>query len=185
MFSVVALGLGCPVQNIWGASFLCEARKNLPVPSMRKCCDSDMFRVHQYTNWCQWLNLTFKCTRITFFIGAGSRGAGGQLPLWRYFGPPWATFAPLSLVSWAIFGKKTLLIRRKPFFFYLIRERLFVGQQKDTSDPAKTFFLFIFIRERLFLGQKTLFRVPDFGVLGLAPPVLNKFPRHWHFLFYW
>jgi len=44
--TVVALGLGGPVQNIWGAlSYV-----NLPVPSMRKCCDSDMFRAHQYTN---------------------------------------------------------------------------------------------------------------------------------------
>jgi len=35
---------------------------------MQKCCESDMFRVHQYTNWCQRLNLTFRCTRSTFSI---------------------------------------------------------------------------------------------------------------------
>jgi len=29
---------------------------------MQKCCDSDMFRVHQYANWYQCLNLTFRCT---------------------------------------------------------------------------------------------------------------------------
>jgi len=47
-YAVVALGLGGPVQNIWRREpFLCGARKNLPIPSMRKCCDSDMFRVHQ------------------------------------------------------------------------------------------------------------------------------------------
>jgi len=41
---------GGPVQNIWGAPFLCGARKNLPAPSVQKCCDSDMFCVHQHTN---------------------------------------------------------------------------------------------------------------------------------------
>jgi len=72
----------------------------------------------------------------------------------------------------------------------------FLGQKKNASNPAKTFFSFLF-RERLFLGQKdipnpaktlfflenacfwdkkthqfqrrTLFRVSDFGALGLAP----------------
>jgi len=68
MASVVALGLGGPVQNIWGAHFLCGARKNLPARSMLKCGDSNMFRMHQYTNWCQCLNLTFTCTRSTFSV---------------------------------------------------------------------------------------------------------------------
>jgi len=56
------------VQNIWGAPFLCGARKNLLAPSMQKSCDSDMFRVHQYTKLCQCLNLTFRCTRGTFAV---------------------------------------------------------------------------------------------------------------------
>jgi len=63
--TVVALGLGGPCAKYLGGPFLYGARKNLPDPSMRKCCDSNMFRVHQYTNWCWCLNLIFKCTRGT------------------------------------------------------------------------------------------------------------------------
>jgi len=59
---------GGPVQNIWRVPFLCGARKNLPALSTRKCWESDMFRVHQYTKWCQCLNLTFRCTRHTFSV---------------------------------------------------------------------------------------------------------------------
>jgi len=44
------------------------ARKNLSAPFMQKFCVSDMFRVHQYTNWCQSLNLTFRCIRSTFSV---------------------------------------------------------------------------------------------------------------------
>jgi len=40
-----------PVQKIRGAPFLYGACENLLAPSMRKCCDSDIFSVHQYTNW--------------------------------------------------------------------------------------------------------------------------------------
>jgi len=51
-------------------------------------------------------------------IGAGSRGQGGQLPPpWRYFGPLWTTFAPLRLVSWAIFGTKNATKPAKTFFY--------------------------------------------------------------------
>jgi len=49
---VVALGLGEPCAKYLGGSFLIGACKNLPFPSMRKCCDSDIFRVHQSTNLC-------------------------------------------------------------------------------------------------------------------------------------
>jgi len=64
---------------------------------------------------------------------------------------------------------------------------LFLGQ-KDTPNPAMTFFLFFIFRERLFVGRKilqyqrrTIFRVPDFGALGLVPPppALKKFPPPW------
>jgi len=59
---------GALCKTFRGPPFLCGARKNLPAPSMRKCCDSNMFRVHQYTKWCQCLNLTFRCTRGTFSV---------------------------------------------------------------------------------------------------------------------
>jgi len=52
-YPVVALGLG-PLCKMFGGPFFMWSMQNLPVPSMRKCYDSDMFRVHQYTNWCQW-----------------------------------------------------------------------------------------------------------------------------------
>jgi len=64
---VVALGLRELCAKYLGGPFLCGARKNFPASSMRKC-NSNMFRVHQYSNCCQCQKLMFRCTRGTFSI---------------------------------------------------------------------------------------------------------------------
>jgi len=122
------------------------------------------------------------------FIGAGSRE---QLP-WRYFGPPWATLAPPETCILCHFwdkntllirrrsfffyfwDKKTLQFRRRPFFYFFIffsGERLCLGQ-KDTPNPAKTFFSFFLEnacdKKSLQFQRRSLFRIPDFGALSLA-----------------
>jgi len=63
---VLIIGIAVSEANfLVSCAHLCMARKNFPAPSMRKCCDSDIFRVHQYANWYQCLHLTFRCTKGT------------------------------------------------------------------------------------------------------------------------
>jgi len=96
---------------------------------------------------------------IANIIGAGSRGAGGQLSSLEIFWPSLGDFCP----PWVLYPG--------PFL-----------EQKNASNPAKTLFiLFFFIENAWFWVKKTLqirrrvkktlqFRVPDFSALGLAPP---------------
>jgi len=48
-----ALGFEGAVQKIWGTLSYAKLAKSSD-PSMRKCCESDMFRAYQYTNWYQY-----------------------------------------------------------------------------------------------------------------------------------
>jgi len=65
---------------------------------------------------------------IVFPIDAGSRGAAAP---WRYFGPPWDSYPGQFL------GQKYAPNPAKTFFF--LENSCF--WQKDTPNPAKTFFL--------------------------------------------
>jgi len=67
----------------------------------------------------------------------GARGAP-----WRYFGPPWTIFAPLRLLSWAIFGTKNAPEKTLFGWFWV----------KSTLCPVQTFFFFF--RERWIVVQK-------------------------------
>jgi len=70
-------------------------------------------------------------------IGAGSRRAGGQLTLWKYFAlPPWATCASPSLRT-VFRAKQTQSEFDKDLF---LREHLHLEQERGPS-PAQTIFL--------------------------------------------
>jgi len=94
----------------------------------------------------------------------GRRGGGGHLPPWRYFGSPGRLLPPETCILSHFWDKKTLLIRRRPFFF---GERLLLGQKT------------LLIRRRL--GEcsnstaKNFISRFDFGALGLAPLSENSF----------
>jgi len=81
---------------------------------------------------------------------------------------------PQTCILGHVWDKKTLLYRRRPFLFFF-RERLFLGQ-KDTSNPAKTFFLFIyfFLENACFWdkNQSKFCEEPYFALQTLALLVL-------------
>jgi len=62
------------------------------------------------------------------------------------------TFAPLKLLSGAIFGTKK---RPNPFFFFFFLENASFQDKKTLLIRRRPFFFFFF-EERFFSGQKTL-----------------------------
>jgi len=91
----------------------------------------------------------------------------------------------LFLENACFWDKKTLQIRRRPFYFLFFLENACFWVKKTLQIWRKpfSFFSFFFLENACFWDKNTPISaknfIPDFGALGLAPPVLKQFPRHW------